>query len=224
MPLCKQWSFSIEKFLHWCEFVEAGNWCGWFIYIFIVRYGERKHSVIDPRDEDKLRYEKENYARGPNRRESYGEGGGYDSSSRPPTKYPAEYPPERVGKHGGYSDTGEGSSGYPASGSHGYSGKPHHTPLVSKSLDIQTLTEILSQQTGQRVRVDNIRQSIYSLFGEDASPTVKFFVTEVIQKLQVRKGCLCFNARAIALLQEWCEYCASVTCLCGLFWHCQRSS
>jgi hypothetical protein len=56
---------------------------------------------------------------------------------------------------------------------------------VNKSLDIETLTQILSQRTQHDVKVGNIRTTLYNMFGEDASPMVKVFVNVVLEQLQV---------------------------------------
>ncbi|CAM6026458.1 unnamed protein product [Sphagnum balticum] len=58
-------------------------------------------------------------------------------------------------------------------------------PVVNKSLDIGTLTQILSQRTQHDVKVGNIRTTLYKMFGEDASPMVKVFVNVVLAQLQV---------------------------------------
>jgi hypothetical protein len=56
---------------------------------------------------------------------------------------------------------------------------------VNKSLDIGTLTQILSQRTQHEVKVGNIRTTLYNMFGEDASPMVKVFVNVVLEQLKV---------------------------------------
>lgn len=58
--------------------------------------------------------------------------------------------------------------------------------VKNKNLDIDTLTEILSQRTGHEVKVGNIRTSIFDMFGDDASPKVKTFVNVILTQLQVR--------------------------------------
>ena len=57
--------------------------------------------------------------------------------------------------------------------------------VKSKNLDINTLTEILSQRTGHEVKIGNIRTTIFDMFGEDASPKVKTFVNVILTQLQV---------------------------------------
>lgn len=57
--------------------------------------------------------------------------------------------------------------------------------MKNKNLDIDTLTEILSQRTGHEVKVGNIRTTIFDMFGDDASPKVKTFVNVILTKLQV---------------------------------------
>ncbi|CAM6045091.1 unnamed protein product [Sphagnum compactum] len=60
----------------------------------------------------------------------------------------------------------------------------------NKNLDINTLTEILSQRTGQDVKVGNIRTTIFDVFGDQASSSVKTFVNAIFSQLQrVRADC-----------------------------------
>lgn len=54
----------------------------------------------------------------------------------------------------------------------------------NKNLDINTLTEILSQRTGQDVKVGNIRTTIFDMFGDQASSSVKTFVNAIFSHLQ----------------------------------------
>lgn len=61
--------------------------------------------------------------------------------------------------------------------------------LKNKNLDINTLAEILSQRTGQKVQVGNIRTTIFDMFGDDASPKVKQFVNVILTQIQVRSFC-----------------------------------
>lgn len=56
----------------------------------------------------------------------------------------------------------------------------------NKNLDINTLTEILSQRTGQDVKVGNIRTTIFDVFGDQASSSVKTFVNAIFSHLQVK--------------------------------------
>jgi hypothetical protein len=56
--------------------------------------------------------------------------------------------------------------------------------VKNKNLDINTLTEILSQRTGHDVQVGNIRTTIFDMFGDDASPKVKSFVNVILTQLQ----------------------------------------
>jgi len=56
--------------------------------------------------------------------------------------------------------------------------------VKNKNLDINTLTEILSQRTGHDVQVGNIRTTIFDMFGDDSSPKVKTFVNVVLTQLQ----------------------------------------
>lgn len=63
--------------------------------------------------------------------------------------------------------------------------------MKNKNLDINTLTEILSQRTGHEVKVGNIRTTIFDMFGDDASPKVKVFVNVVLTQLQVAFSPIC---------------------------------
>jgi hypothetical protein len=50
------------------------------------------------------------------------------------------------------------------------------------------LTQILSERTGHKVDIGNIRTTIFDMFGDQASPTVKMFVNVVLQQLQQGGG------------------------------------
>ncbi|KAH9562608.1 hypothetical protein CY35_05G081300 [Sphagnum magellanicum] len=130
-------------------------------------------------DEEGRRYTREEYERPEfdkrreqERREGY-YGGDAAYDSRPP------YPPRP--RPGGVP---ESDSSYSQTGHIGR----HHAPVVNKSLDIGTLTQILSQRTQHDVKVGNIRTTLYNMFGEDASPMVKVFVNVVVAQLQGRAG------------------------------------
>lgn len=106
---------------------------------------------------------------------------------RHPHRHSSEYPESGRG-HDTYVESGASYVGYPESSSGyskplGYTGKPHHTPVKNKSLDLQTLTQILSQRAGQNVQPGNIRTTLYSMFGEEASPMVKIFVNMFLEKV-----------------------------------------
>jgi len=58
--------------------------------------------------------------------------------------------------------------------------------LKNKSLPIEMLTDILSHRSGQNVKLGNIHRTLYDMFGEDASPTVKFFANILLNKFEVR--------------------------------------
>ncbi|CAK9858013.1 unnamed protein product [Sphagnum jensenii] len=58
----------------------------------------------------------------------------------------------------------------------------------NKNLDINTLTEILSQRTGQDVKVGNIRTTLFDVFGDQASSSVKTFVNAIFSHLQGGHG------------------------------------
>lgn len=47
---------------------------------------------------------------------------------------------------------------------------------TNRSLDLNSLLSSLSQQSGQEVGVGNIRTTLFSMFGKDASPMVQSFV------------------------------------------------
>lgn len=137
--------------------------------VLFCRYGERRQGY-------------ESYEKDHDRRGRYGEGSSYEESSRYPAKRTSEYPVSG-GNYGVYPETAER---YGDSGDHGYSGKPHHTPLKNKSLPIEMLADILSRRTGQNVKLGNIHTTLYDMFQEDASPTVKVFVNVLLNKFDVR--------------------------------------
>jgi hypothetical protein len=60
--------------------------------------------------------------------------------------------------------------------------------VKNKNLDINSLTEILSQRTGHEVQVGNIRTTLFDMFGDDASPKVKTFVSVILNQLQSGAG------------------------------------
>lgn len=60
--------------------------------------------------------------------------------------------------------------------------------LKSRSLPLQTLIEILKQKTGNSdIDVGKLRQTLFDMFGEDATPKVKKFVKVILTKL-ARRG------------------------------------
>ncbi|CAK9211266.1 unnamed protein product [Sphagnum troendelagicum] len=59
---------------------------------------------------------------------------------------------------------------------------------ISKNIPVDLLTQILSQRTGQNVQVGNIRTTIFDMFGDQASPSVKMFVNLALQQLQQQGG------------------------------------
>lgn len=153
--------------------------------VLFRRYGGERRQGYDSREDDRRRPDRELYEKEHDRRGRYGGGSSYEEPSRYPAKYPSEYPGSG-GNYGVYPETGERYGIYPLSGDHGYSGKPHHTPLKNKSLPIEMLTDILSHRTGQNVKPGNIHMTLYDMFGEDASPTVKFVVNILLKKFEVR--------------------------------------
>ncbi|KFK42338.1 hypothetical protein AALP_AA2G243400 [Arabis alpina] len=57
--------------------------------------------------------------------------------------------------------------------------------VVNKSLPLQTLIDILKQQTGNNdIEIGKIRPTLFNVFGEDASPKVKKFMKVILTKLQ----------------------------------------
>ena len=129
-----------------------------------------------------MKYDREGYGRDDDRQTEYEHGSGYvDSRSPRYSKYP-----ESGDNRGAYPETGQNNGDYRRDDRNGYLGRPHHTPMKYKSLDWRTLMEILSERTGQKVKQGSIRRTLYNIFGEEASLTVKFFVTEVYNNLEVR--------------------------------------
>ncbi|KAL9312243.1 Metacaspase-5 [Arabidopsis thaliana] len=60
--------------------------------------------------------------------------------------------------------------------------------VVNKSLPLQTLIDILKQNTGNNdIEVGKIRPTLFNVFGEDASPKVKKFMKVILTKLQEGK-------------------------------------
>ncbi|KAG7587616.1 Caspase-like domain superfamily [Arabidopsis thaliana x Arabidopsis arenosa] len=58
-----------------------------------------------------------------------------------------------------------------------------------KSLPLQTLIDILKQQTGNdNIEVGKIRPSLFDAFGDDSSPKVKKFMKVILGKLQAGNG------------------------------------
>ncbi len=80
-------------------------------------------------------------------------------------------------------------SGY--SQSQGGYAPPPPPRTVSKNIPIDLLTQILSERTGQNVQVGNIRTTIFDMFGEQASPSVKMFVNLALSQLQVAHHNIC---------------------------------
>lgn len=129
-----------------------------------------------------MKYDREGYRRDDDWQTDYEDGSGYvDSQSPRYSKYP-----ESRDNRGAYSETGQNNSDYHRDDRNGYLGRPHHTPVKYKSLDSEILMEILSQRTGQKVKLGSIRRTLYKIFGEEASSTVTFFVKEVYNNLEVR--------------------------------------
>ncbi|EOA33946.1 hypothetical protein CARUB_v10021440mg [Capsella rubella] len=61
--------------------------------------------------------------------------------------------------------------------------------VVNKSLPLQTLIDMLKQETGNdNIQVGKIRPTLFNVFGEDASPKVKKFMKVLLTKLQEGKS------------------------------------
>jgi hypothetical protein len=56
--------------------------------------------------------------------------------------------------------------------------------VKSKEIPVDMLTQILSERTGHKVDIGNIRTTLFDMFGDQASPTVKMFANLVLQQLQ----------------------------------------
>ena len=63
--------------------------------------------------------------------------------------------------------------------------------MKNKNLDINTLIGIFNQRTGHEVKVENIRTTIFDMFGNDASLKVKTFVHVILTQLQVALSSSC---------------------------------
>jgi hypothetical protein len=83
-------------------------------------------------------------------------------------------------------------------GGYGVVAQPHRQ--ISKNIPVDLLTQILSQRTGQNVRVGNIRTTILDMFGDQASPSVKMFVNLAQSQLQVSIDITMSAAAALSLL------------------------
>ncbi|XP_010537828.1 PREDICTED: metacaspase-4 [Tarenaya hassleriana] len=78
--------------------------------------------------------------------------------------------------------------------------------VKAKSLPLQTLIDILKQQTGKEdIEVGKIRPTLFDVFGEDSSPKVKKFMKVVLSKLQERNGEGGFLGMIGKLAQEFLE-------------------
>jgi hypothetical protein len=90
-------------------------------------------------------------------------------------------------EEGGYGGGEGGYGGYGGSEAGGYGNRQQQASLRSRSKEIPVamLTQILSERTGHKVDIGNIRTTIFDMFGDQASPTVKMFVNVVLQQLQV---------------------------------------
>jgi hypothetical protein len=88
--------------------------------------------------------------------------------------------------YGGYGGSEEGGyGGGSEEGGYGYRQQQASLRSRSKEIPVAMLTQILSERTGHKVDIGNIRTTIFDMFGDQASPTVKMFVNVVLQQLQV---------------------------------------
>ncbi|XP_010472787.1 PREDICTED: metacaspase-5-like [Camelina sativa] len=79
--------------------------------------------------------------------------------------------------------------------------------VVNKSLPLQTLIDILKQDTGNdSLEVGKIRPTLFNVFGEDASPKVKKFMKVLLTKLQEGKSEGGILGMIGKLAQEFVEY------------------
>lgn len=92
------------------------------------------------------------------------------------------------GYEGRRQQAGYGGYGGSEEGGYGYSQQQASLRSRSKEIPVAMLTQILSERTGHKVDIGNIRTTIFDMFGDQASPTVKMFVNVVLQQLQVSLG------------------------------------
>lgn len=143
---------------------------------------EERHSRRGEYDEEEPRREQYGHGRTDDyeeepRRQRYGHGrrDEYEEEEPRQERYGSEeygQEPSREGRYGqrpGRREEGDD-----------YGGRVNS---VNKSLSIETLTQMLSDQSGHEVKPGNIRTSLYDMFGEDASPTVKVFVNLIASRL-----------------------------------------
>jgi hypothetical protein len=92
---------------------------------------------------------------------------------------------EEEGGYGGYGRIEAVSDYHHQSQQGGYGVVAQPPRQISKNIPVDLLTQILSQRTGQNVQVGNIRTTIFDMFGDQASPSVKMFVNLALSQLQV---------------------------------------
>jgi hypothetical protein len=92
---------------------------------------------------------------------------------------------EEEGGYGGYGRTEAVPDYHHQSQQGGYGVVAQPPRQISKNIPVDLLTQILSQRTGQNVQVGNIRTTIFDMFGDQASPSVKMFVNLALSQLQV---------------------------------------
>lgn len=89
------------------------------------------------------------------------------------------------GYEGRRPQAGYGGYGGSEEGGNGYGQQQASLRSRSKEIPVSMLTQILSERTGHKVDIGNIRTTIFDMFGDQASPTVKMFVNVALQQLQV---------------------------------------
>ncbi|KAL2621381.1 hypothetical protein R1flu_001586 [Riccia fluitans] len=65
----------------------------------------------------------------------------------------------------------------------GESGAASATKGAAKDVDVGTLQELLAERTGHEVSLGTIRTTLFDIFGDEASPTVKVFVQHIKERL-----------------------------------------
>ncbi|KAG0622878.1 hypothetical protein M758_3G130900 [Ceratodon purpureus] len=94
---------------------------------------------------------------------------------------------ESYERHGGRrSEWGDPAEGHGGRGRDQYEEYSH--PVKSREIPIAMLTQILGERTGHKVDVGNIRTTLFDMFGDDASPTVKMFAKMALEQLRKRGG------------------------------------
>jgi hypothetical protein len=146
-----------------------------------VGYARRGRRREGYEEEEGYGGRREEYGRRRGEEEYEGYGGGveeqYGRRRGGEEGYEEQQYSEEVG--GGYGGGGYGGGSY---------GQASALRAKSKEIPIDMLTQILSERTGHQVDVGNIRTTLFDMFGDQASPTVKMFANLVFQQLQVKIG------------------------------------